>query len=135
MIRTITYALVAYVMALAASVAVLLAVALGLPARGQGITSPGLSLRPLGYCQLTSLAAATLLSSCSAGVPATANAVYLVVESQGVRIRDDGVAPTASVGLPVAAGSGLYYAGTLSGLQIIQQSASATVNAVFYRSP
>ena len=100
-------------------------------------TMPGLPLVPLGYCQLGSLGSATALSSCngSAGIPARANEAYICAETEGVRYRDDGVAPTATVGQPMGAGSCLFYAGTLSALLFIQESGSATLDVLFYRSP
>ena len=88
---------------------------------------------PLGYCQLTSLAAATLVSSCSGGIPNGATLAVIAVEGAAIRYRDDGVAPTSSVGQPIAATQAFTYQSTLSKLQIIQQSASATVNISFYR--
>ena len=50
----------------------------------------------LGYQQITSLTASTALT-----VPAGATLAVIVPESQSVRWRDDGVAPTASVGMPL----------------------------------
>src|SRR5450432_2525749 len=53
--------------------------------------------------------------------PAGATIAQICVETSGVRYRDDGIAPTAASGQPVAAGS-CSYAGSLSSLQFIAQS-------------
>lgn len=88
---------------------------------------------PVGYCQLTSMAAATQLSTCAGGIPQRTVIAEICVEAQGVRYRDDGVAPTASVGIPVPAGTCFAYAGTMGTLQFIQQTAGAIVNVSFYK--
>ena len=49
----------------------------------------------LGYCQLSGISAATSLSSCTNGIPSTATFAVIVVETNAVRWRDDGTAPTA----------------------------------------
>jgi hypothetical protein len=99
------------------------------------VTVPGLRTVPLGYCQLTSLATAAKLSDCSGGIPAGANLAYIEAEAQAVRYRDDGTAPTGTVGMPIASGGSILYAGTLSAVQVIEQTASAKLNVLFYRSP
>ena len=80
-------------MALAAALAVIFGAA---PAWPQGVTTPGLPLVPLGYCQLsaTQLASAVGLASCSGGIPARATLVAVQAETANVRWRDDGTAPT-----------------------------------------
>jgi hypothetical protein len=81
----------------------------------------------LGYQQITSLSASTALT-----VPAGATMALIVPETQAVRWRDDGTAPTASVGMPVAVGSFLNYDGDLKNIRFIQQTASATINVSYY---
>ena len=87
---------------------------------------------PLGYCQLTSIAASTLVSSCSGGIPALTGWAVLCVDTAAIRWRDDGTAPTASVGMPIAAGQCFNYSGTFSALRVIAQSGSPVVNISFY---
>lgn len=99
------------------------------------VTTPGIPVVPLGYCQLTSLAAAKHFSDCSGGVPTGANMAYVEAESQAVRYRDDGTAPTASVGMPIPSGGAILYVGTLSAVQIIEQTSAAKINVLFYRMP
>lgn len=81
----------------------------------------------LGYQQITSLSASTALT-----VPTGATMALITPESQAVRWRDDGVAPTSSVGMPVAVGESLNYDGDLSRIRFIQQAASATLNVSYY---
>ncbi len=94
---------------------------------------------PLGYCQL-SPATATKLSACSinnvVGIPAGANLVVVRTESQTVRYRDDGVAPSSGAGQPIlTTDPPMVYEGTLSAIQFIQASSSATLDVTFYKVP
>lgn len=88
---------------------------------------------PTGYCQLTLLGSAALLSTCSGGIPARSTIAEICVEAQGIRYRDDGTSPTASVGMPIASGVCFQYAGLLTALSIIQQTSGAILNVSFYR--
>jgi len=56
----------------------------------------------------------------------------VVAETQGVRWRDDGTSPTASVGMPIAAGAYLNYDGDLNRVKFIEQTASAKLNVSYY---
>jgi hypothetical protein len=88
----------------------------------------GLRYVPLGYQQITSLSAAQALT-----VPAGATSAVITAEAQAVRYRDDGTAPTATVGLPLAAGTMLQYTGALSAIKFIEQTSGAKLNVLFYR--
>ena len=81
----------------------------------------------LGYEQITSLSASTALT-----VPVGATMALIVAETQAVRWRDDGTAPTASVGMPLATGTSLSYDGDLKAIRFIQQTASAVLNVSYY---
>jgi hypothetical protein len=83
---------------------------------------------PLGYVQLT-LVGATGLSP----IPQSARAIEVIVEAQGIRYRDDGVAPTAAIGMPVAVGIAFQYSGNLAAIQFIGQAGGAIINVSFYR--
>ncbi len=93
-------------------------------------------IKPLGYCQITNLAASTQLvtASCNTGsVPTGASVAAVVVETQAVRWRDDSVAPTATIGMPLAVGSMLVFTETdLTALRFIEQVASAKLSISFY---
>lgn len=84
-------------------------------------------LHPLGYEQVTSLSSAAGLT-----VPDGAKGCLIVPLTQDVRWRDDGTSPTASVGVPVAAGVDFWYNGDLSAIEFIEQSASAELNVSYY---
>jgi hypothetical protein len=81
----------------------------------------------LGYQQITSLSASTGLT-----VPSGATLAVIVPESYAVRWRDDGVAPTGSVGMPLAIGTTLSYDGNLQNIRFIEQAASAKLNVSYY---
>lgn len=81
----------------------------------------------LGYQQITSLSASAALT-----VPAGATMALIVAETQAVRWRDDGTAPTASVGMPLGTGVSLSYDGDLKAIRFIEQTASAKLNISYY---
>ena len=83
---------------------------------------------PLGYQQLTGISAAASLT-----VPATATYAIVVSEASDSRWRDDGTAPTASVGMPIFAGEQVTFSGDLSALQFIQINAGAIINVGYYK--
>lgn len=104
---------------------------------GQTVRQAPYTYQPLGYCQMTSVATAKALATanCTTGsVPTQVNNAIaeICVSGAAIRYRDDGTAPTASIGIPVAAGNCFQYSGNIPGLQIIQQAASATIDATFY---
>jgi hypothetical protein len=49
-----------------------------------------------------------------------------------VRWRDDGTAPTASIGMPLAIGVSLSYDGDLKAIRFIEVLASANLNVSYY---
>jgi hypothetical protein len=83
--------------------------------------------KPLGYQQITSLSAAEKLTP-----PAGASLAVINPETQAVRWRDDGTAPTATVGMLIAVGDEFTYQGDLSAIQIIEVTASAKLNVSYY---
>lgn len=83
---------------------------------------------PLGYQQITSLSSAATLT-----IPIGATIALIAVEGGAIRYRDDGTAPTATVGMPIAAGQEFQYTGNLAALQFIQQSATATLDVLYYK--
>lgn len=92
----------------------------------------------LGYAQFTSVSASSAIvigtTAPAAGVtaiPSFTNSLLIFVEGQGIRWRDDGTAPTSSVGMPVAAGQAFSYQGIPGNLQIIGQTAGGTVNVMY----
>jgi hypothetical protein len=69
----------------------------------------------------------------SGGIPQSATQVMIEAEAQIVRYRDDGAAPTAAVGMPIAVAQTVVYTGTLSKLRFIQATGGAIINLLFYR--
>jgi len=89
----------------------------------------------LGYQQITSLSAATGLTVPTRdlnGLNQKPVIALITPETQGVRWRDDDVNPTASVGMPLAAGVTLQYDGDLTKIKFIEQTAGARINVSYY---
>jgi hypothetical protein len=84
---------------------------------------------PKGYQQLTGLNAVKQLT-----VPVGANYAVIRCTGQDIRWRDDGVAPTAGVGMPLAVGEELHYDAPtgLVNLRFIEQAASAEISINYY---
>lgn len=86
--------------------------------------------RSLGYQQIpaANVDVGTLLT-----VPLGTSLIYITVEAQAVRWRDDGTAPTTAVGMPLAAGATLtYVAANMGQLRFISQVAGAILNVSYY---
>jgi hypothetical protein len=89
----------------------------------------------LGYQQISSLSAATGLTVPSVdvnGLSCKPTIAIITPETQAVRWRDDDTNPTASVGMPLAAGVTLQYDGDLTKIKFIEQTASAKLNITYY---
>jgi hypothetical protein len=89
-----------------------------------------------GYQQITGLSSATNLTVPTRdlnGISTTPTVAIITVEGQGVRWRDDKIAPTATVGMPVPNGGVLFYDGDLSNVQFIQQAPGAILNVSYYK--
>jgi hypothetical protein len=89
----------------------------------------------MGYQQITALATAvglTVPTQDRQGNHKQPTFALITAETQGVRWRDDGVAPTASVGMPLEVGVSLQYDGDLMGIRFIDQTASAKLNISYY---
>lgn len=83
---------------------------------------------PLGYAQIGTLTTSVGFSS----VPNGTQLTLITAEAQNVRWRDDGVAPTASIGMLLPAGQTLSYNGPAAKLRFIEVTAGAKINASFY---
>lgn len=94
--------------------------------------------RSFGFQQITALTGSTALT-----VPTTmvsdASTNYrpvlalLQAETQNVRWRDDGTAPTAAIGMILIAGADPYpYDGDLTKIRFIEVAATAKLNVSFY---
>lgn len=84
---------------------------------------------PTGFQAITDLSAAVGLTVPEAG----AGFIVINVTGQNVRWRDDGVDPTGTVGMLIAAGGDDYtYQGDLSKLKFIEVTSGAKVNVSYY---
>jgi hypothetical protein len=89
----------------------------------------------LGYQQITSLSSAanlTVPARDKLGNQQQATFALIIPEGQAVRWRDDGIAPTATVGMPLAVGVTLQYDGDLTKIQFFEQSGGAKLNVSYY---
>jgi hypothetical protein len=91
-----------------------------------GVKQTGIA-PPLGYQQIAALTASQLLPT----IPGAA-VTAIVTPRAPVRWRDDGTAPTASVGMYLAADQALTYQGNLAALRLIAVSGSVEVNVSYY---
>lgn len=83
----------------------------------------------LGFQQITSLATSTALT-----VPTGAKFAQVnVAGTGGVSWRDDGTAPTASIGMQVATSTTFNYTGSLSAIRFILSSLSPVLNISYYK--
>jgi hypothetical protein len=98
---------------------------------------PRKTYRACGYEQITGLGTAKPLAAIPTRAPdgttCKPNAVLIGCTGASVRFRDDGTAPTATVGM-LLPGSAVpfYYDGNLAQLSFIETTASAVVNILYY---
>lgn len=82
---------------------------------------------PLGYRQTTAGDLATSIPL--PNMPADATVAVVIPDGAGVRLRKDGTAPTATVGMPVPVGGSVtLYGAEIAAARFIQQSAGAILN-------
>jgi hypothetical protein len=93
---------------------------------------------PLAYRQLSVTGAATLPALLAAASPAYTLTGFerwalVSVEGNAIRWTDDGQAPTASYGQPIAAGTAADLATLFASVQMVSQTGTATVDISFYK--
>jgi hypothetical protein len=123
-------------LALAALVLLLLSLAPQGMAGPGGCTISG-QLAPMGFEQITvsnsSIGFTSTLAYPTGGI--TADMAQFTIATNAATYRDDGIAPTATVGYPIAVGSSYM----VCGLQAIRQarfirvSSDGTLNVLYYR--
>lgn len=89
----------------------------------------------LGYQQITDLSSAvglTVPAVDEAGNKMMPTRAFIVAEGNSVRWRDDGTAPTASVGMILIQNNVLSYDGDLNSIKFIQTGAGAKLNVSYY---
>ena len=94
-------------------------------------------LPALGFCSLSSMSAATAITTCSNWAAVKyANYAVICAYVQGAVYRDDGVAPTSTPGIGgqgISTGACLSYSGPIPTLQFIQQTSGAILGISFYQ--
>ena len=87
-----------------------------------------------GYEQITvnTSKGLTVPTTAPDGLNAKPVFALIVAEGAAVRWRDDGVAPTSTVGMPLAVGVPLQYDGDLTKIRFIQQIATGIINVSYY---
>ena len=83
----------------------------------------------LGYQQITSLSSSTALTVPAVdlnGLNCRPVIALITPEGQAVRWRDDNIAPTTTVGMPLAVGVTLQYDGDLTMIRFIEQVSGAS---------
>ena len=89
----------------------------------------------MGYQQITSLGMAqnlTVPEVDKTGLKQMPTFALITPLTGNVRWRDDGVNPTATVGMPLAAGVTLQYDGNLKGIKFIDNGGTAELNISYY---
>lgn len=95
--------------------------------------------RPLGHAQITVSTTGSTLDTFigGAGIPRGASFMLMSLPAtNGIRLRDDGTAPTAAIGIALggaAAPTTFEYSGTLKNVRLIRSGAAdAVVDLSFY---
>lgn len=86
-------------------------------------------LEPNGREQISGLNVVKGLTT----VPAFSKVVMIQPQTQNIRWRDDGVNPSATVGMILVANDVLVYSGDMSALKFIETTPSAKINVNFYK--
>lgn len=94
---------------------------------------PRRTTKVAGFQQLATLTASIGLTVPTAADGTKANACLLVATGQNVRWRDDGTAPTASVGMLLkTTDPPFYYDGDLNAIRFIESAATGVLNVCYY---
>ncbi len=86
----------------------------------------------VGFENFTSLSSAVTLTPPGTGSD-RANCALIIAKTQGVRVRRDGTAPTASVGFWVPPDVPVPFFDNLSNIKVIEVTASAEICVMYYK--
>jgi hypothetical protein len=88
----------------------------------------------MGYQQIspTTSTALTVPTTDKNGTKCQPTMVVLQCTAQNVRWRDDGTAPTSSVGMVLVVGDTLYYDGDLTKIRFIEAAGGAKLDVSYY---
>ena len=99
-----------------------------LPMRVAGLASPPMGSTPLGFHQVSVSGTAVNLPS----IPAGATIAFCYVAGAIMLWRDDGTAPTATVGFPINEATTITFSSALSAVQLIAASGTGTLSVAYY---
>lgn len=85
------------------------------------------TVEPAGYRQVTGL---SVVKGVQIG---DGRSALIQALNQNIRYRDDGVDPTPSEGMQLAAGQTTWYTGNLRALRFIEEAVGAEVNILAYK--
>ncbi len=88
----------------------------------------GTAMQPLGYVQVP----LSVGTPYAISPPEGSRMVLIKPEGADMRYRDDGVAPTDAVGMPVSDGESLLYDVKLDQLQVAAQASGCICNLSYY---
>jgi hypothetical protein len=91
--------------------------------------------QPLGFAQITITGSPQTFAAAGVTVPTGARLAVMTVDAANVRYRDDGTAPTASIGIQLSSSATqpYEYSGDLAAIQFIAVSGSPLLNVAFYK--
>lgn len=94
--------------------------------------------RPLGHGQLTVNAVVGLPNAVNASnvmipIPPDAVMVLIACEAANIRWTDDGQTPSATFGIPMAAGQEFAYSGNLAAIQFAAVSGTPLLDIAYYK--
>lgn len=90
------------------------------------------NLKPIGFQKLSVSSTAVALTIPTTEDGITARTAVIVVEDDAVRWRDDGVDPSASVGMLASSGSSFIYDAKLGEIRFIRVTGDAVVDIAYY---
>jgi hypothetical protein len=96
----------------------------------------GVVNKPVGYAQYTTLTTAKKLTDApDAGVAMPDWSIRALIQAEGadLRWRDDGIAPTPTVGMIIPMNTTYEYEGDLEKIQLIETAVAGTANVTFYK--
>ena len=96
----------------------------------------GVINKPVGYAQYSTLTSAKKLTDApDTSVPMPNSTIRALIQAEGadIRWRDDGTAPTPTVGMLIPMSTTLEYEGDLEKIQLIETAVAGTANVAFYK--
>lgn len=102
-----------------------------LQGQAQGSQAPRTFLKAAGFVQITGITPARGLGT----IPPGSQVALVQCEAVAVRWRDDGTAPTATVGNLLNPGDTMSFDQRLDKIMVIQTAAGSILNVSFYASP